>query len=221
VDNFSLDIVDVSDPSAPTLLASLPLGSLPYEPVYANGTIYLAMGPAGIRVIDVNDPTKPVLLDVFDPGPGSGVNFWYLEHADGVLFAQTTAFFVYDVTTCGGPDITDHPESQVAETSDVMNFSVAANGSDLLYQWQFNGAPLTDDKTFTGTQTPTLEVTAAIASEGLFDCVVTNPVSSVVSDPAVLAVTGDNNTCPADLDGSTTVDVFDLLDLLAAWGACP
>ena len=47
------------------------------------------------------------------------------------------------------------------------------------------------------------------------------PVRGVVIDMGAYEVQGLGGPCPADITGDTNVNVTDLLDLLAAWGACP
>jgi len=63
----SLHVVDVSDPTAPVRVASIPG---PTDDVYvADGYAFVAAGQSGLRVIDVSDPAHPVELAEYDtPG---------------------------------------------------------------------------------------------------------------------------------------------------------
>jgi hypothetical protein len=60
-----LRVVDVSVPSAPTLLATVPIRNLPTDVVAAYGYLYLALfSPRALQVFDVRDPLHPVDLGV-------------------------------------------------------------------------------------------------------------------------------------------------------------
>jgi hypothetical protein len=74
------------------------------------------------------------------------------------------------------------------------SLNVVADGSPTLsYQWQANGGSgytnLTDVGAFTGSATPTLNITGATANQSLtYQVVVANGIGSVTSTPAVVAV---------------------------------
>ncbi|MEW6160700.1 MAG: immunoglobulin domain-containing protein, partial [Verrucomicrobiota bacterium] len=81
------------------------------------------------------------------------------------------------------PQITQHPEAQRAIAGSSISLRVEATGSDLSYEWQFDGDPLP------GATTPVLllnNVTTAQAGE--YRVVVSNPAGSVRSNPATLRV---------------------------------
>jgi hypothetical protein len=106
-------------------------------------------------------------------------------------------------------------------------FTVAASAeTSITYQWRRNGLDLTDAPTgtgsvITGSETPTLTISyASLADNGsAFDCIVSSSCGSVQSNPAGLAVTP---SCPADFNGSGTLNVPDIFAFLSAWFAgCP
>lgn len=83
------------------------------------------------------------------------------------------------------PVITTQPASKTVTAGQNVTFSVAASGTaPLLYQWRFNGTPLS------GATGATLNLTnAPVTSSGAYTVVVTNSVGSVTSSPAILTVT--------------------------------
>jgi hypothetical protein len=83
------------------------------------------------------------------------------------------------------PFILAHPQNQTVVQGTSAMFSVTANGSvTVTYQWRFGN----DD--IGGATSNTLTVSGVTsANEGLYRCVVTNPVDSVTSNPATLTVT--------------------------------
>jgi hypothetical protein len=64
LDGVDLWIIDVTDPLNPTTLGSI--ASTGWNVQVHEGFAYLAAGAAGLRIIDVSDPTAPVELSVFD-----------------------------------------------------------------------------------------------------------------------------------------------------------
>ncbi|MEO1130459.1 MAG: VCBS repeat-containing protein [Planctomycetota bacterium] len=110
------------------------------------------------------------------------------------------------------PVITDQPDSLLVTAPDMAAVSVVANAATT-YQWQFNGMDITDDGTYSGTDTPTLLVTTSLGAQGLYQCVVGNLAGQVTSDAAVLAVAAAPSVCPGDLngDGATNLADFNIL----------
>ena len=82
------------------------------------------------------------------------------------------------------PKITVQPSDQAAPQGTAVTFSIQASGSNLTYQWQKNGAPITGA---TGQNYTTAPVT--LADNGAkFLCVVSNSTGSVTSNQANLTV---------------------------------
>jgi hypothetical protein len=81
--------------------------------------------------------------------------------------------------------ITLHPvDVTVGSGADGITFTVAATGSPVItYQWRKDGVNIPGA---TGTSLVLNDVT--VADEGEYDCVVTNPVGSVTSNPGTLAI---------------------------------
>ncbi len=91
------------------------------------------------------------------------------------------------------PAITLQPSSQTVAPGSTVVFSLAASGA-LSYQWELNGAPLSDGGEFSGAATSTLVVTGATAADqGTYTCVATDVDTSATSSAAILAfsATGD------------------------------
>jgi hypothetical protein len=92
----------------------------------------------------------------------------------------------------GRPRITVQPCNQVAAVGASASFTAMAVGAQpLSYQWQFNGANLTDDECIAGSQSRTLTVTNAQAgNSGGYRVIVTNIYGSAASAPATLTMPG-------------------------------
>jgi hypothetical protein len=99
--------------------------------------------------------------------------------ADAVKLVYNGAF---------APTITQQPGSPNACVGRAAQFTIAATGTaPLRYQWQKNGAAIGDGGHFLGTQTPTLSLLSADATDvAAYTCVVSNAVGSVVSNAAGL-----------------------------------
>ncbi len=81
------------------------------------------------------------------------------------------------------PAITTQPTSQTVNTGSTATFTVAATGSGLGYQWQFNGSAIS------GATNSTLTLTGVTAAQaGSYTVVVSNGIGSATSNGAVLAV---------------------------------
>jgi hypothetical protein len=95
------------------------------------------------------------------------------------------------------PSITTQPSGQTTTTGQKAVFSVMAGGSPApTYQWQRQASGsstwtnLSDNATYSGTETATLTVTAVTATMNgdSFQCIVTNASGSVTTTPAALVV---------------------------------
>lgn len=100
-----ISAINVSNPSSPTtasFLAALaaPSGSA-YLPFYANGKVYVAYGTAGLRIIDVSNPSSPALLGTADLGGDSrevvvSGNYAYVA-------ARDSGVYIVDVSNPASP----------------------------------------------------------------------------------------------------------------------
>ncbi|MBL8879601.1 MAG: hypothetical protein JNG88_10825, partial [Phycisphaerales bacterium] len=129
---------------------------------------------------------------------------------DGV--AGNTAFdnvFIQTLTNCEAGSgnepvrIMQRPLSQTVEAGAAVTLSVAATGTGpLQYQWVRNGSCVP------GATSPSYSFTASGASEGRYECTVTNACGSVGSYPAIVTVNGGNP--PADVNCDGLVNNFDI-----------
>ncbi|MDA3953838.1 MAG: immunoglobulin domain-containing protein [Bacteroidales bacterium] len=112
-------------------------------------------------------------------------------------------------------NITTQPSDATVCETDVVNFQVISDGSNLLYQWQFNdGSGYVDLVDTVGVRTGSTSssltlLTTALADEGLYRCVITNVCGTDNSNAATLvvdeavAITAE----PTDIDACANDDV--------------
>ena len=92
-----------------------------------------------------------------------------------------------------GPVITKQPQNQTVSAGQTAKFTVAASGSGLSYQWQYQkpGTSAWNNCGGTGNKTDTFSFTASAYYNGWqYRCVVKNSAGSVNSNAAKLTVTG-------------------------------
>ena len=82
------------------------------------------------------------------------------------------------------PQITSQPQSQTVNGGGAANFAVGASGTNLRYQWRFNGGEIN-----AATNSSYLVSNAQVANAGSYSAVVTNSGGSVTSSTAILTVT--------------------------------
>ncbi len=93
------------------------------------------------------------------------------------------------ITVQSTTEITLHPLQQSVDDGTPVTFTINATGDNLVYQWQRNGANLSDGANITGTASSVLSINSATTSNsGAYTCVVTGSCGMVVSDPANLTV---------------------------------
>lgn len=94
----------------------------------------------------------------------------------------------YAPTPCS---ITRQPQSQTVLLGSAATFGVSASGSPSLnYQWQFNGANLTDNARIGGSQNNHLTIANVQAGDsGSYQVIITNTYGSITSAVAVLTAT--------------------------------
>ena len=115
------------------------------------------------------------------PGAGAGDSGNYSVVITGASGSVTSS--VTPVTVLAPPVILSGPQSRTVLAGVDVSFSVAAGGSSLGFQWQFNGHNLE------GATGPALALPAVQSAQaGQYSVVVTNAVGSVASAPAGLAV---------------------------------
>ncbi|HRT59152.1 MAG TPA: immunoglobulin domain-containing protein [Candidatus Paceibacterota bacterium] len=104
------------------------------------------------------------------------------------------AFELLSEAPPGAPVITNQPKHTTVSAGATAVFTVGvSNPAGVSYQWQFNGANLSDGGKISGANTATLTVTDVSASEvGRYRVRLTNAGGSVLSSEATLAIVGIN-----------------------------
>jgi hypothetical protein len=96
-----LYVLDVTDPSAPVHVATVPrtaLGNVPAGPLFPVGSTLVVTTPKsfrGIATVDISNPLQPRLLDSVIPGSGSS----YIGGFYNGFATLITPFRAYDVST--------------------------------------------------------------------------------------------------------------------------
>lgn len=101
-----LQLIDVSDPAAPSLLGGLPLG-YSYGVAVEGSIACVARSLQGLHFVDVSDPADPVLLSVVDVGYASRI----VQLVDGwAHVASGDGYWIVDATDPAAPVVTgsDH-----------------------------------------------------------------------------------------------------------------
>ena len=87
--------------------------------------------------------------------------------------------------------ITTQPVARTVSANTAASFSVAANGSNLSYQWRRNAVALTNGWNVQGATTAALTLNPTLANDaGSYDVIVTNGCGTVTSTAAMLTVNG-------------------------------
>lgn len=108
-------------------------------------------------------------------------------YADGYI-GNNSAFDPTPVSVC--LSINQQPANQTIPACTPAAFSIVACGvGPLTYQWQHDGAPITDDPRVSGAHTATLNIASArFIDEGVYTCSVTDSCGTVVSQAALLSI---------------------------------
>jgi pectin methylesterase-like acyl-CoA thioesterase len=116
---------------------------------------------------------------------------WFGFRVPNGLFSQITFTQWRAEYIPAGPSITSQPtpSNQTVSVGANVNYSVAATGSNLTYQWRLNGVNI-DTTVNPSAATSTLNLTNVQTSDaGVYDVVVSNESGSVTSDGVTLNVT--------------------------------
>ncbi len=194
-DTGALLLVDLSDPANLTLHATVEnLGQvLDVDIDTGEGIAYVAAHNAGFHVVDVSDPTTPVLLTTVDE---PGIRFTGVE-IDGNLasFSTPGGFFVYSIVNPASPSLL---KSRIVGTTNNRKLAVA---DDVTYLAS-GPAGLTILDISTCPSAPDFNL------DGVIDA----------GDLAVLLAAWGSVESAANLDEVGVVDSKDLAILLAFWG---
>lgn len=119
------------------------------------------------------------------------------------------------------PDIAFQPHDAERYIGRSVIFSVAATGAEpLSYQWQRAGTNLVESSRFVGVNSWALRINNLTAEDaGVYSVIVTNPLDSVTSSNALLAVTADTTppviTMLSPLSGTNTEQAFALSGMIS------
>ena len=184
--------------SAPILVLEDPLGDgrdviqFSVIPPFGGGWIVTIFSQPGDMILTLTDPPSSLAINMLSPVA-------MLEIRDSDLNV-TLDGSVTDYSSTGGvlpqpPEITTQPIGDIVEPGQVATFTVAADGTDLVFQWRRDGEALIDGPGVSGSDTSSLHITASANDPAAYDVVISSPGGSVTSLPAILAV---RETCPAD-----------------------
>ena len=199
-----LRVVDVADPTAPSVLGSLFLGGVAKDLDLVGDRAYVALSDLGVAVVDVSDPTAPALLDREDtPGTALGV----AAGEAGVFVADWTDVRLFDATDPGGDlRFVGREPVQIASGADSRVLGVAASG-DVFFAG--NWTELVSHRFTPGVDAPDLVVSPrhlSLPPDEPVELTLTNiggeplTVEGADSDPAALTV---EDECPDDSDAMT------------------
>ena len=124
---------------------------------------------------------------------GTNMTLW-LDGQTGSTGANKAECFDMVTVTCLSapatpPALTQQPSPATNCENTTATFSVAANGSGLVFQWQRNGSDLGDDGHYLGCTTPALTITNADSSDAAnYRCRVSNDSGWTNSNEAPLTV---------------------------------
>ncbi len=85
--------------------------------------------------------------------------------------------------------ITAHPANLTIVEGSNAWFNVIASGTNLSYQWQYNGVDLADGGNISGTNSALLSVSAvSLSDEGAYQCIVSGSCGAYTSNPGYLTL---------------------------------
>lgn len=140
----------------------------------------------------------------------------------GAVTGTIDLYDVWEYRFIDGVQVLEQPASDLVASGALatLTVNVAGDGS-LSYRWRFEGQELVDDGRIAGSDTPTLSIFGASPDDiGDYDCVISNPCSTLTTTKARLVVTAQ--PCPGDTDANGLVEFADITAALKNWGAaCP
>ena len=127
---------------------------------------------------------------------GNTMTLWLDGQTSGSGNFNAACFDSITVSCAGAavpPSITGQPSDKFVAPGGATSFTLVASGSDpLSYQWRKNSLNLANDGHFSGTDTDTLEINGADATDATsYRCVVSNAYGSITSSPALLTLIGN------------------------------
>ncbi|MGB9623332.1 MAG: immunoglobulin domain-containing protein, partial [Phycisphaerae bacterium] len=168
-----------------------------------DATTGLPVDDAGIQVgsmASVKTDGNGYYVVTMIPASGSGTSYTVTASKSGYTSLSHNGVLVVaggvrrdDFAFAGGPPppvITQQPQPVTTCPGATVQFSLTATGSEaLFYQWQKNGANLSDDGHYAGVTTDTLTVSDTAGSDAAgYRCIVSNTGGSVASASATLSL---------------------------------
>lgn len=135
--------------------------------------------PATIVTVSLNSTASNLTV-----GDYSGA-IYFTNQSDKASFERD-----YSLSIINPPSITLEPADQAVLDGATATFSIqTVGGMPMFYQWQLNGANLTDGADFAGTAGTDLTVSnVSLADLGTYTVVVTNIAGSTISSNALLSI---------------------------------
>ncbi len=152
------------------------------------GTLYYMWESNSIPLTDW-ETNASLTLPTTDDSPESFSVEVLISNSWGVAMSSATLTIDASNAPPPAPIIISEPVSLSVKAGETAVFSVAAIGSALSYQWQFNNNNLADSALIGGSATPTLTLSNVFGgSAGSYTVVITNASGATNSTPAVLTV---------------------------------
>jgi sugar lactone lactonase YvrE len=150
--------------------------------VDGSGNLFIAdTGNSRIRKVVVGYPT--LTLNNVTPND-AGAYTVIISNAWGSVTSSVAM-----LTVLSPPVITQQPANQTVAAGGAAGFSVTADGTDLVCQWQKDGTDLADGGILSGSATANLLLSSATPNDaGSYDVVITNQWGSVTSSVVTLTV---------------------------------
>ena len=191
----------------------------------ANGTAYDAMNlPATVNIVTEGNTASSaqVTWDTTTPESGSYDPSVLAEQtvtlkgtvtcpdsidANGITLTTTITITISAAGIVTAPSIVTQPGNATVKAGESATFTIAANGTDLTYQWQIDRNDGNGWVNIAGANEASYTTSAVdISCNGFkYQCVVSNSAGTVTSNTAVLTVT--ENTTPAP--GSVDYEILD------------
>ena len=139
---------------------------------------------------------------------------WILRNHGGFVFSNIGIYPTYD-----NPHSTEIADLNGDCVPEVITSHV---GGPWVYIYENNGAGImVDTKVLASANGPAHIISADVNMDGVLDLITanTNNGSTTVHISEVDQV--GCSVCYGDIDGSGSVDVIDLIEVIGAWGSCP
>jgi len=125
---------------------------------------------------------SPITATTYTDASATGGTTYYYEVSALNSCGESAKSGPVSATPFAPPTITAQPQSQAVLAGNPVTFSVVATGVQS-YQWQFNGANISNATNSTYTI-----LSVALGNAGTYTVIVSNPCGSITSAAAVLAV---------------------------------